>query len=297
MTVRSQILEVRNLVQHFRISDSYTACAVNGISFSIFQNEVLGLVGESGCGKSTVARSISGIYTPTKGEIFYEGTLVSGKGASHAQRERMQREVQMVFQDSAASLNPRMTVEKILLEPLRIQKQLNDPQLVKARNLEMLSLVGMPDSCLFKRPGELSGGQRQRIAIARSLMLYPKLLIADEPVASLDVSIQAQIINLLIHCKEDHHFSMLFIAHDLSLVRFISDRVAVMLKGKVVEIAPTEELFTNPLHPYTQSLLSAVHVPDPVLEQSRKRIDYDRTLPLGDTMQEYGKEHFVLEPK
>lgn len=295
MTEHPQILEVQNLVQHFRISDTYTAYAVNEISFSIFQNEVLGLVGESGCGKSTVARSISGIYTPTKGKIFYEGTLVSGKGSSKLQRNRMQREVQMVFQDSAASLNPRMTVEKILLEPLKIQKQLKGPQSGKARVFDMLARVGMPDSCLSKRPGELSGGQRQRIAIARSLMLYPKLLIADEPVASLDVSIQAQIINLLIHCKEDHHFSMLFIAHDLSLVRFISDRVAVMLKGRIVEIAPTEELFTNPLHPYTQALLSAVHIPDPILERNRKRIDYDRTIPLGNTMREHSEGHFVLE--
>ncbi len=291
----SRILEVRDLVQHFHISDAYTAYAVNGISFSIFQNEVLGLVGESGCGKSTVARSVSGIYTPTEGEIFYEGTLVSGKGASKLQRERMRREVQMVFQDSAASLNPRMTVEKILLEPLRIQRQLGDPQAVSASVREMLALVGMPNSCLSKRPGELSGGQRQRISIARSLMLHPKLLIADEPVASLDVSIQAQIINLLLHCKEDHHFTMLFIAHDLSLVRFISDRVAVMLKGKLVEIAPTEALFTNPLHPYTKSLLSAIHVPDPIYERRKKLIDYDRSLPLGSTMVNYGDSHFVLE--
>lgn len=295
MRKRERIMEIRDLVQHFRISDTYTARAVNGISFEIYENEVFGLVGETGCGKSTVARTVSGIYHPTAGEVFYEGKPVSGKDASKQQRQRMQREVQMVFQDSAAALNPRMTVKKILMEPLKIQKCSGDRNSAATRIVKILALVGMPESCLSRHPDELSGGQRQRIAIARSLMLYPRLLIADEPVASLDVSIQAQIINLLMHCKEDHHFSMLFIAHDLSVVRFISDRVAVMLKGKMVEVAPTKELFTNPIHPYTQSLLSAAHVPDPVYERSKQLFIYDRNLPLGETMTDHGGGHLVLE--
>ena len=289
------IMEAKNLVQHFRISDSYTAKAVDGISFGIGVNEVFGLVGETGCGKSTVARSVSGIYTPTAGEICYAGVLVSGKDASKQQRRRMQSEVQMIFQDSAAALNPRMTVEKILLEPMKIQGRMADEPVARAKMLELLTQVGMQENCLSKLPTELSGGQRQRISIARSLMLDPKLLIADEPVASLDVSIQAQIINLMKKCKDEHDLSMLFIAHDLSVVRYISDRIGVMLKGKLVEIAPTEELFANPIHQYTKSLLSAIHVPDPVYERAKKLIDYDRNLPLGNTMVARGNDHFVLE--
>ena len=265
------------------------------MSFGIGQNEVFGLVGETGCGKSTIARSVSGIYTPTSGEVLYKGVLVSGRNGSKQQNRKMQSEVQMIFQDSAAALNPRMTVEKILLEPMKIQGRTNDKAANKARMLELLAQVGMPESCLYKLPTELSGGQRQRISIARSLMLDPKLLIADEPVASLDVSIQAQIINLMKSCTEEHNLSMLFIAHDLSVVRYISDRVGVMLKGKLVEIAPTEELFNNPIHGYTKSLLSAIHVPDPEIERTKKLIDYDRNLPLGENMVDYGNGHFVLE--
>lgn len=292
---KEMIVEVKDLKQHFRISDTYTAYAVNGVSFSIYENEVFGLVGETGCGKSTIARSVSGIYTPTEGEILYRGVKVSGKSGSKEQKRLMQREVQMVFQDSAAALNPRMTVEKILMEPLKIQKRLNDKGAALARMREILNSVGMDESCITKVPSELSGGQRQRIAIARSLMLEPKLLIADEPVASLDISIQAQIINLLKRCKDEHRFSMLFIAHDLSVVRFISDRIGVMLKGQLVEMAPAEELFANPIHPYTKSLLSAIHVPDPEYERNKKIIDYDRNLPLGHTMIEHGNGHLVLE--
>lgn len=289
-----KLLEVKDLKVHFHVNDFYTVYAVNGISFDIEMGEILGLVGESGSGKSTLAKTIGGIYKPTGGKILYDGIQVSGKNASKEGRKRMQREVQMVFQDSGTSLNPRMSVEKILLEPLRIQRLLEGREKDREKIKDMLALVGMDEDCLVKFPGELSGGERQRIAVARSMMLYPKLLIADEPVASLDVSIQAQVINLLKHLRDVHHFSILFIAHDLSVVRFLSDRVAVMLKGKIVEIVSTTELFLNPIHPYARSLISAMHVPDPVYERNKKLIDFDRSLPLGEKMTDRGQGHLVL---
>lgn len=289
------IIEVKNLKQHFRINDSLTIKAVEDVSFCIRKNEIFGLVGESGCGKSTVARAMCNIYKPTGGEIFYEGIPVFGKTASSEQIKKMQAETQMIFQDSAAALNPRMTVEKIILEPLRILGKLEDKSSTHTKLVEMMHNVGLSESNLKKHPAELSGGQRQRVAIARSLMVRPKLIIADEPVASLDVSIQAQIINLFKHVQIEHGFSFMMIAHDLSVVRYISDRVGVMFRGKLVELAPTEELFSNPLHPYTQSLLSAIHVPDPIYERSKKIFYYDPKMELGTEMVEKTSGHFVLE--
>lgn len=288
------IVEVKDLKQHFRINDRLTIKAVDGISFGIRKNEIFGLVGESGCGKSTVARSMCGIYKPTGGEVLFEGVPVSGKNRSAEQVKKMQLETQMIFQDSAAALNPRMTVEKIILEPLRIHGKMGDKEKVREKLVETMHNVGMTESYLQKHPGELSGGQRQRVAIARSLMVRPKLIIADEPVASLDISIQAQIINLFKHVQLEHGFSFMFIAHDLSVVRYISDRVGVMFRGKLVELAPTEELFNNPIHPYSQSLLSAIHVPDPIYERNKKIIYYDPSMELGTEMTERSPGHFVL---
>ena len=289
------ITEVRNLKQYFRINENLMVKAVDDVSFKIRKGEVFGLVGESGCGKSTIAKSLSGIYKPTEGEILFNGVPVAGKNASRQQIKKMQQEMQMIFQDSAAALNPRMTVEQIILEPLRIQKRIQDKEKAQVSLIEMMHRVGMSSAFLQKTPGELSGGQRQRVAIARSLMLNPKILIADEPVASLDISIQAQIITLFQQLQKEKDFSLVFIAHDLSVVRFISDRVGVMLRGKLVEVAPTEELFRNPLHPYTRSLLSAIHMPDPVYERNKKIIYYDSNIQLGEQMVEYGADHFVLE--
>lgn len=289
------MIEAQNLKQYFQISDTYMVKAVDGISFGIREGEVFGLVGESGCGKSTVARSFTGIYKPTGGEIRYDGVCVTGKEADTVKIRCMQHEIQTIFQDSAASLNPRMTVEKIILEPYRIQRLNDGKEEKKKRLLEMMKNVGLSETYLSKTPGELSGGQRQRVSIARALMLNPRLIIADEPVASLDISIQAQIISLFQRLQREEKFSFLFIAHDLSVVRFISDRIAVMLKGKIVEIADTEELFRNPLHPYTRSLLSAIHVPDPVYERNKKILYYNTDIPLGETLAEVSPGHFLLQ--
>ena len=292
---KNLILEVRDLKQHFRINDRLTIKAIDGVTFGIRQGEVFGLVGESGCGKSTFARSVTGIYRPTEGEVFYRGALVSGKAADAAAVRQRQTELQTVFQDSAASLNPRMTVEEIILEPFRILPNRPDPQTQREKLLQLMKDVGMAQTYLQKRPGELSGGQRQRVAIARALITDPAFVVADEPVASLDISIQAQIISLFQHVQREHGFTFLLIAHDLSVVRFICDRVGVMLHGKLVEMAPTKELFSNPLHPYTQALLSAIHVPDPVYERKKTILEYDTKTPLGGTFEEVSKEHWLLQ--
>lgn len=292
---KNLILEVRELKQHFRINDRLTIKAIDGVTFGIRQGEVFGLVGESGCGKSTFARSVTGIYRPTEGEVFYRGALVSGKAADAAAVRQRQTELQTVFQDSAASLNPRMTVEEIILEPFRILPNRPDPQTQREKLLQLMKDVGMAQTYLQKRPGELSGGQRQRVAIARALITDPAFVVADEPVASLDISIQAQIISLFQHMQREHGFTFLLIAHDLSVVRFICDRVGVMLHGKLVEMAPTKELFSNPLHPYTQALLSAIHVPDPVYERKKTILEYDTKTQLGGTFEEVSKEHWLLQ--
>ena len=247
--------ELHHVKEYFRIHDQLTIRAVDDISFGIRKGEVFGLVGESGCGKSTVARLISGIYRPTEGEVLFHGNP--------------KKEMQMIFQDSAASLNPRMTVEQIILEPLWIQGRKREAASFRQRLEALLEEVGLSVDFLGKYPGALSGGQRQRVAIARSLLLQPGLIVADEPIASLDISIQAQIVTLLQRLQKEKRFSLLFIAHDLSVVRLISHRVGVMLNGKLVELADTEELFRHPMHPYTKALLSAIPIPDPVLERQK----------------------------
>ncbi len=273
--------ELHHVKEYFRIHDQLTIRAVDDISFGIRKGEVFGLVGESGCGKSTVARLISGIYRPTEGEVLFHGNP--------------KKEMQMIFQDSAASLNPRMTVEQIILEPLWIQGRKREAASFRQRLEALLEEVGLSVDFLGKYPGALSGGQRQRVAIARSLLLQPGLIVADEPIASLDISIQAQIVTLLQRLQKEKRFSLLFIAHDLSVVRLISHRVGVMLNGKLVELADTEELFRHPMHPYTKALLSAIPIPDPVLERQKTIQEYDTSQPLGETMTERAPGHFVLE--
>ncbi|SCM83313.1 oligopeptide transporter subunit; ATP-binding component of ABC superfamily [uncultured Sporomusa sp.] len=293
---KEEILSVSNLKQHFYINKHLTIKAIDDITFTINKGEVFGLVGETGSGKSTVARTIMGIYPPTGGEVFFKGNMISQKEIYRQNKKDIHNNMQIIFQDSAAALNPRMTVEQIITEPLTINRIMRNKNELQNKVESLLMEVGLDNTCKTKYPAEISGGQRQRVAIARCLSTSPDLIIADEPIASLDVSIQAQIINLFQRLQHEHGFSFLFIAHDLSIIKFICDKVAVMLNGKIMEMATTQELFTNPLHPYTQSLLSAVPVPDPVYERNKKLLEYDAKSAKADgIMQEVTPGHYVMK--
>jgi oligopeptide transport system ATP-binding protein len=289
------VLEVCNLVQDFHINRNFTVKAVSDINFTISQGEVFGLVGETGSGKSTVARSIIGVNRITSGKIIFKGNEISNKAVSHIIKEDVQKNIQIIFQDSAAALNPHMTVAEIIAEPLEINHICkNKEELDKIIN-DNLSMVGLSEIYRNKFPGEISGGQRQRVAIARSIAIHPDLIIADEPIGSLDISIQAQIVTLFQELQKKHRFSFLFIAHDLSIVRFISDRIAVMLKGKIVEMADTKEFFANPMHPYTKSLISSVPTPDPRYERTKKIVEYDTSTFTGEgEFKEVSNGHYLL---
>ena len=250
--------------------------AVDGVSFEIKKGETLGLVGESGCGKTTVGRTILRLYDPTEGRIFFEGDDISSM--SQKQMQMLRGRMQMVFQDPYSSLNPRQSVGNLISEPLKIHG-ISSGDKARARAEELLEIVGLPKSATARYPHEFSGGQRQRIGLARSLALNPDLIVADEPVSALDVSIQAQMINLLEELQEEFDLTYLFIAHDLAVVRHISDRVAVMYLGKIVEVADADALYASPRHPYTMALLSAVPIPDPMVEESRERILLKGDLP------------------
>jgi oligopeptide transport system ATP-binding protein len=242
--------------------------AVDGVSFEIRRGETLGLVGESGCGKSTTGRTILQLYKPTSGHVYYEGTDLTT--LKREEMRKMRRQMQMIFQDPYASLNPRMTVADIIGEPLAVHGVANGKE-IQDRVQHLLEVVKLDPAFASRYPHEFSGGQRQRIGVARALALQPSLIICDEPISALDVSIQAQVVNLLEELQKEFHLTYLFIAHDLSMVRHISDRVAVMYLGIIVEIADRVDLYENPLHPYTQALLSAVPIPDPVTDAKRKR--------------------------
>ena len=289
------LLDVQHLTHVFRLGKGINLTAVKDVSFQMRKGEILGLVGESGSGKSTIARCIMNVYPPTGGAIYYNGINVCDKKAFRAHRKYLQSSRQIIFQDSTSSLNQRMTVAEIIAEPMKIH-HIHPPRgSYRAEAAFQLPYVGMEESYLDKSPSELSGGQRQRVAIARALSMEPELLIADEPIASLDVSIQAQIVNLFQHLQEEHGFSILFIAHDLSMVEYLCDRVGVMYHGHLVELAPTAELYANPQHPYTQALLSAIPLPDPIAERNRKHLDFDEmTFPVSGTLQEVAPGHFVL---
>lgn len=277
------LLSIRNLVKHFPITRGIifqkqigAVHAVDDISFDIHQGETLGLVGESGCGKSTTGRTILQLYRPTSGQVVFDGIdLVALKGN---ELRKMRRRMQMIFQDPYASLNPRMTVGEIIGEPLLIHSVAKG-KAIQERVEQLLELVGLNPAFSNRYPHEFSGGQRQRIGVARALALQPDLIVCDEPISALDVSIQAQVVNLLEDLQHQFGLTYLFIAHDLSMVRHISDRIAVMYLGVLVELADRNELYNHPLHPYTQALLSAVPIPDPFVEERRRRIILEGDVP------------------
>ncbi|KQL49226.1 ABC transporter ATP-binding protein [Brevibacillus choshinensis] len=268
MDNRDTLIEVRNLKKFFSIGDN-TLKAVNDISFEIKRGETLGVVGESGCGKSTAGRTLLRLYDATAGDVLFEGKSIMN--LNNHEMKAMRRNMQMIFQDPYASLNPRMTVGDIIGEALDIHN-LASGQKRKERIQELLSLVSLNPEHMNRFPHEFSGGQRQRIGIARALAVEPKFIVCDEPISALDVSVQAQVVNLLEQLQEKMGLTYMFIAHDLSMVKYISDRVAVMYLGKMVELADSEALYEKPLHPYTQALLSAIPIPDPEIERNRERI-------------------------
>lgn len=275
MTERTPLLKVENLRQYFKISRTYTTKAVDGISFEIYPGETYGLVGESGSGKSTTGRSIIRLYRPTGGKVTFDGRCISGR-LSHHDEAYLRKNMQMIFQDPMASLNPRKKVREIIAQGLRIHHCCSSEQEIEEKVNEMLEKVGLSHEHATRFPHQFSGGQRQRIGIARALIMNPKLVIADEAISALDVSIQAQVVNLMKDIQEEMGTTYLFIAHDLSMVKYISTRIGVMHLGHIVETGTTDEIFSNPIHPYTKSLLSAIPHPNPRVEKKRIALVYDK---------------------
>ena len=299
MAENEYILEVKNLCQHFSSGhgkNKMVVKAVDDVSFAVRRAETFGLVGESGCGKTTTGRTIIRLYDPTGGEVLFDGRDISGKMTKDL-RSYLTSNISMIFQDPIESLNPKMTIEEIVGEGLKVRGQ-KDRDEIHRQVVEMLEKVGLVEEHATRYPHEFSGGQRQRIGIARAIITKPKLVIADEPVSALDVSVQAQVINLLNDLKDEMGLSILFIAHNLSVVKYFSDRIGVMYYGHLVEVANGDDLYKNPLHPYTKALLSAIPEPNPITERTRKRVDHD---PERDhdysvekpSMVEVEPEHFV----
>ena len=280
---REILLSVKDIKKWFPVDDrlfgkptSYVK-AVDGVSFDVYRNEVLGLVGESGCGKTTISRSILGLTTPTEGRIHFEGKELVGM--EKKELRNMRSDLQIVFQDPYSSLSPRIRVIDTIIEPMEIQKRGTKQERIR-RAEELLEIVGLEKSFAYRYPHEFSGGQRQRIGIARVLAANPKFIICDEPVSALDVSVRSQILNLLLELKRDFDLTVLFISHDLSVVEYVCDRIVVMYLGKVMEVANRDDLYRNPLHPYTKALLSAIPIPDPKHKKDRIIIQGDTPSPI-----------------
>ena len=289
------LLKVKNLRQHFEISRNFTVKAVNGVSFEIYPGETYGLVGESGSGKTTIGRSIIRLYDPTDGEIIFNGKDISGN-LDKKTNQMLRKNMQMIFQDPMSSLNPRKKVSDIIGEGLDIHHLYSN---LKERNEiigNILQKVGLSPAHAERYPQQFSGGQRQRIGIARALVMNPKLIIADECISALDVSIQAQVVNLMKDIQDETNCAYLFIAHDLSMVKYISDRIGVLHKGWLVETGTAKEIFANPIHPYTKSLLSAVPYPNPKVERQRQLITYNSDAANYEncTIQQISDTHFVM---
>ncbi|HEE1701949.1 TPA: ABC transporter ATP-binding protein [Staphylococcus aureus] len=289
------LLSIKNLKQYFNAGKKNEVRAIENISFDIYKGETLGLVGESGCGKSTTGKSIIKLNDITSGEILYEGIDIQ-KIRKLKDLLKFNKKIQMIFQDPYASLNPRLKVMDIVAEGIDIHHLATDKRDRKKRVYDLLETVGLSKEHANRYPHEFSGGQRQRIGIARALAVEPEFIIADEPISALDVSIQAQVVNLLLKLQRERGITFLFIAHDLSMVKYISDRIAVMHFGKIVEIGPAEEIYQNPLHDYTKSLLSAIPQPDPESERSRKRFSYihDEANNHLRQLHEIRPQHFVF---
>ena len=282
MAEKEKILEIKNLNMEFRTGKHQTLKALNNVSFDIYKGENFGLVGESGCGKTTLLITLLCLYDPTSGELIFNGKKISGK-LDKETRNYIVNNLAMIFQDPISSLNPRMTVQEIIAEGLKT-KGIKDKAEQHRQVAEILDKVGLLPEHATRYPHEFSGGQRQRIGIARALVLKPSFIIADEPVSALDVSIQAQVINLLMDIKKEMNLTILFIAHDLAVVKYFSDRIGVMCFGNLVELADADELYAHPIHPYTKALLSAIPQPDPLVEKKKKRIYYD------PSMNDYSRE-------
>ncbi len=270
------LIEVKDLKKHFKVGKNQILKAVDGVSFSLYKGETLGLVGESGCGKTTCGKTVMGLYSATDGEIIFDGIKVNElKGQA---KKAFTRKAQIIFQDPYSSLDPRMTVGDIIGEGIDIHGLYKGQERTN-KIYELLEIIGLTAEHANRFPHEFSGGQRQRIGIARALAIEPEFIVCDEPISALDVSIQAQIINLLVKLQKERGLTYLFIAHDLSMVKHISDRVGVMYLGKIVEMAPSKELYTNPKHPYTEALMSAIPIPDPEEEEKKKRIPIEGEIP------------------
>lgn len=294
---KTPILQVSGLKQYFRINRNFTVKAVDDVSFEVYPGEIFGLVGESGSGKSTIGRAVIRLYKPTAGKIIFDGMDISDK-LSRADEARLHTKMQMIFQDPVASLNPRKKVLDIVAQGLDIHHAVSSASEREQRVAEMLHKVGLAQEHITRYPHQFSGGQRQRIGIARALIMNPELIIADEAISALDVSVQAQVVNLMKSIQQETGMAFIFIAHDLSMVKYISDRIGVLHLGHIVETGTSEEIFSNPIHPYTRSLLSANPSPNPRVEKTRKVMHYDYATSgidyLAGTLRNVGGMHQVL---
>lgn len=286
-----KLVEVTHLKKYFHAGRPNEVRAVDDVSFTIHRGEVFGLVGESGSGKTTVGRCLLNLYHPTAGQIHFAGQDVMALTSRQAQKE-FHRRTQMIFQDPYASLDPRLTVKEIVAEGLKVHGLVTNPRELTARVADLLRQVGLTPDVMARYPYEFSGGQRQRIGVARALAVQPEFVVADEPLSALDVSVQAQIVELMEKLRAQHALTYLFIAHDLAMVKYISDRIGVMYHGRLVEVGTADEVVNHPVHPYTQSLLSAVMVPDPQAARRQKRVDYQATESTGP-LKEVSAGHYA----